>query len=132
MKTKKQVLQENEDYKTIINAVINKVGKDSIDDINNHGIDGGFNGFIYYYDTHNFAIKHRKTIIKMLNEDADDFGQEVVEMVSGFGIFRNKPMDAEDRQELYCFLGGGKCKQSTITNLMAGYAAEKVCRMFEE
>jgi hypothetical protein len=68
----------------------------------------------------------------MLTEQADDFGQEVVEMVSGFGVFRNSPMDNEDKMELYKYIGGGKCEQSTITNLMAWYALEEVCRMFED
>lgn len=129
--TKKQVLANNSDYKTLINAVINRVGMDHIEDINNHGISCGFSGFIYYSDTHAFAMRYRKLIVKLLEEQANNFGQEVVEMVSGFGIFRNSPMDNEDRKELYKYLGGGKCEQSTITNLMAWFAAEEVCRMFE-
>ena len=90
-----------------------------MEDINNHGIDGGFNGFIYYTDTHRFSMRHRKDIIRMLEQSADDFGTEVVEMVSGFGVFRKSPMDGEDRQDLYRYLGGGKCEQSAITNIMA-------------
>jgi len=107
MKTKAQVLKEYSDYKTLINAVVNRIGLDSVNDVNNHGIDGGYNGFIYYSDTHAFALRYRKTIIQLLENDANDFGQEVVEMVSNFGIFRRSKMDNEDRKDLYKYLGGG-------------------------
>lgn len=46
MKTKKQVLIENSEYSTLINAVINRIGLDSVNDVNKHGISGGYSGFI--------------------------------------------------------------------------------------
>lgn len=132
LKTKKEVLADNSNYKTLINAVINSLGEmHYIEDINKHGIEGGFPGFTYYSDTHSFAMRYRKLIVKLLENQAASFGQEVVEMVSGFGVFRRSPMDNEDRKELYKYLGGGRCQQSTVTNLMAWFAAEEVCRMFE-
>ena len=132
MKTKKQVLSENSEYKSLINAVINNIGMESVNDVINYGIDGGFNGFIYYSETHEFAMKHRKQIVKMLTEMAWQLGEEVVEMVADFGVFRHNKMDSEDRMDLYKYIGGGKCEQGTITNLMAWFAAEEVCRMFDE
>lgn len=132
MKTKSQVIEDNPDKKTLINAVISRVGMDSVRDINNHGIDGGFSGFIYYGDTHAFAIRHRKDIVSWLEETADSLGEDVVEMVSHFGVFKNSKMDAEDRNELYKYLGGARCEQSTITNVMAWFAAEEVCRLFDD
>lgn len=129
--TKKEVLKNNSEYKTLINAVINRIGMDSIEDVINHGIDGGFSGFIYYSDTHAFAMRYRKLIVKLLEEQASDIGEDVVKMVSGFGVFRNQPMNNEDKKELYKYLGGGKCQQSAITNVMAWFAAEEVCRMFD-
>jgi hypothetical protein len=131
MISKTQVIKNNPAYKTLINAVINRIGLDSVKDVNNHGIDVGFSGFVYYSDTHAFAMRYRKLIVKLLEQQAEEFGQEVVEMVSGFGVFRNNPMDNDDRKELYKYLGGGRCEQSTITNLMAWYAAEEVCHMFD-
>jgi len=131
MLTKKQVLENNEDKKILINAVIKNVGMDNVENINNHGIDGGYSGFIYYSDTHKFAMRYRKYIVPMLEEQAEEFGEDVVKMVSGFGVFRSSPMDAEDKKDLYKYLGGGRCEQSMITNLMAWYAAEEVCRMFD-
>ena len=72
--TLKQVISENSDYKTLINAVISRIGLDSVQDVNSHGIDGGFSGFIYYSDTHKFAMRHRKDIIRLLEEMADSMG----------------------------------------------------------
>lgn len=131
MISKAQVLQENSSYKTLINAVINQIGLDSVEDVNSHGIDGGFNGFIYYSDTHAFAMRYRKLIVRLLEEQAEDLGEEVVEMVSNFGVFRRSPMDNEDRKDLYKYLGGGRPTQGPITNVMAWFAAEEVCRMFD-
>lgn len=131
MNSKTKVLQQNSDYKTLINAVISRIGLDAVNDVNNHGIDGGYNGFIYYTDTHAFAMRYRKLIVKLLEEQADSLGEEVVSMVSNFGIYRRSPMDNEDRKDLYKYLGGGKCEQSAITNVMAWFAAEEVCRMFD-
>ena len=132
MKTKTQVIKENSEYKRLINAVIDRIGLESVNDVINHGINVGFSGFIYYSETHEFAMKYRKQIIKMLTNSADDLGIEIVEMVSGFRIFSNSKMDNDDRMDLYKYLGGGKCEQGTITNIMAWFAAEEVCRMFDE
>lgn len=134
MKTKTKVLSMYPEYKTVINAVIRKVGLESVEDINKYGISGGFSGFIYYTETHKFAMRYRKTIIDMLEDDAFDQGIEVIEMISHFGYFRDRhaKMDNDDRRELYAYLGGGKCEPGPITNLMAWYAAEKVCYMFDE
>jgi hypothetical protein len=137
MKTKKEVLKDYSDYKILINAVISRIGMDSIEDINNHGINGGYSGFIYYSETHAFAMRYRKYIIQLLEEQAEDLEEDVVEMVSHFGTFYNyrdkkSTMDKEDKRDLYRYLGGGRCEQSTITNLMAWFAAEEVCRWFED
>jgi hypothetical protein len=132
MKTKVKVIKENPEYKVLINAVISRIGKESVNDVINHGIDGGFSGFVYYSDTHKFAMTYRKYILSLLNEMAECMGEEVSEMVSNFGVFRNSKMDKEDRRDLYRYLGGGRCEQCTITNLMAWFAAEEVCRMFDE
>lgn len=132
MKTIKKVVEERPDYKRLINAAVSRIGKESIIDVVNHGINCGFSGFIYYTDTHAFAMRYRKDIVRLLEEEAYELGEEVVEMVSHFGVFRNRKMDNDDRKELYRYLGGGRCEQSQITNLMAWFAAEEVCRMFDE
>lgn len=132
MISKTQVINSNSEFKTLINAVVKNLGgTDSINDVNEHGANAGFSGFTWYNETHSFAMRYRKLIVKLLEEQADSLGEEVVSMVSNFGAFRRDGMDNEDRKELYKYLGGGKCEQSTITNLMAWFALEEVCRMFD-
>ena len=132
MKTKKTVLTENSEYKTLINAVISRIGMASVNDVNQYGIDGGFSGFIYYSETHKFALTYRKQIVQLLEETAEMMDEDVVGMVSGFGVFRRSPMDAYDKRDLYKYLGGCKPEQGAITNVLAWFAAEQVCRMFDE
>lgn len=129
MKTKVQVLKDNAQYKTLINAVINRVGLDSVEDIMHHGISGGYGGFIYYEDTHKFAMRYRKDIISMLEETADSIGEDVVAMVCRFNCVN---ADKDDKRDLYSYLGMSKVEQGSITNALAWFAAEEVCRMFEE
>lgn len=110
-------------------AVINQgLAPESMEDVVNHGINGGFNGFIYYSETHAFAIKNRKLITQLLEDLAEDLGEDPISLVAGFGVFRNSAMDSEDRQDLYKFLGGGKPAQGAITNAMAWFAAEEAAR----
>ncbi len=132
MKTKKQVLSDYPDRKILINAVISRIGMESVMDVNNHGIDGGFSGFIYSDDTHLFALRYRKQIVELLEDAADNLGEDVVKMVGSFGVFRSSPMDADDKRDLYKYLGGGRPGQGVITNVMAWFAAEEVCIMFDE
>jgi len=131
MKTKTQVLKDNPQFKPLINAVISNIGIDSVNDVNKYGINGGFSGFIYYNETHAFTIKHKKQILLMLEETASQLGEDVVKMVSYFGVFRQSPMDEEDKRDLYKFLSGGNPTKGPITNVLAWFAAEEVCRMFE-
>ena len=128
MKTKASVLRENSDYSVLINAVINRVGLESVEDINRYGMDGGFGGFIYYEETHKFAMRHRKLIKQLLYETAESMGEGVLTMVEHFGVFRKYKMDREEESDLFSYLGNGMPSQGRVTNVMAWFAAEEVCR----
>ena len=133
--TKKEFIKNSHLSEKLINSVISQFGgwetfKELAEDVTNYGIDGGFSGFIYYADTHKFAMKNRSLIVKQLEEDANSFGEDVISMVSNFGVFRQSKMDADDRKDLYKYLGGGRPEQGTITNVMAWFAAEEVCRAY--
>ena len=132
MKTTKQVITDYPQYKKLINAVLRQLGsKDDIENIYKNGIDGGYCGFIYYTETHNFAIKNRKAIIELLEELAFHlYDDDVVEMVKSFNAFRRNGMDKDELKDLYRYLGGAKVEQGSITNIMAWFAAEEVARMF--
>ncbi|MCZ2131057.1 MAG: hypothetical protein LC109_12445 [Bacteroidia bacterium] len=118
-------------------AVINQLGgwesfTNSAQNIASHGIDGGYSGFIYTDETHTFAMRNRKLIVELLEETANQLDVDVVRMVSEFGVFRNSPMDSEDKKDLYKYIGGGRPKQGPITNVMAWFAAEEVAREYAE
>ena len=140
MKTLANVLRDNSDNSAIINAVVNQLGvgkgedlRQQMDNVIHGGAACGIPGFTSYFDTFNFAKKNRGNIVKLLNESADQLGEDVVKMVSNFGVFRHSQMDGEDKQDLYCYIGGGKITESnTITNVMAWFALEEVARMFED
>ena len=129
MKSKAQVLRERPEYKRLINAVVKNIGLGSIEDVNNWGASIGVSGFIYYEDTHDFAMKHRKQITELLEEMANSLGEDVVSMVCSFRCVEG---DKDDKKDLYRYLGGAKVEQCSITNAVAWFAAEEVCRMFEE
>ena len=131
MKTKKLVLEENKDYRALVNAVISRVGLESVSDVNNHGTNGGYGGFIYYSETHAFAMRYRRFIIPMLEDEAKQKGYaNAVELVVSFDSM--KIMDSDDYKDLYRYLGGGRLEQCSVTNALAWYAAETVCRWFED
>ena len=135
MKSKTQVIRENSKYRLLINAVLDRIGykeyKEVVQDVNNSGVGAGYSGFIYYSETHAFTIRYRKYIVMLLENTAEQMGKSIEEMVAGFGVFSRCKMDLQDRRDLYKLLGGGKPSQGTITNVMAWFALEEVCRMFE-
>ncbi|MGB4329427.1 MAG: hypothetical protein WBJ36_11140, partial [Tenuifilum sp.] len=90
----------------------------------------GFSGFIYYHDTVPFAENYRKEIVEMLFEDAHEMGCDVIEMISNFGVFRNEKPDMETKRDIFNYITGFSCEGTYIPNLMAWYAAEKVCNEF--
>lgn len=129
MKTLSQVIRENKQFKPLIQAVIDGLGSiDYVEDVNRHGIDCGYGDFIYYSDTHKFAIDNQKQIVAMLEDMADQLGEDVVQMVSSFKCLN---MDADEKRDLYKYLSFVAPEQGQVTNAMAWFAAETVCRMFE-
>lgn len=137
MNTLKQLCESSHINSKLIKSVVKQFGgwesfTQTAEDVTKHGIDGGFGGFIYYSETHEFAMKNRSLIVELLEETANQLGEDVVNMVANFGVFRNSPMDADDRKELYKYLGGGRPQHGAITNVMAWFAAEEVCRAYSD
>jgi hypothetical protein len=132
IKTKKQVLAENSEYKTLINAVYSRIGKDSIQDVNNYGINGGYSGFIYYSETAKFYSRYRKLINKLVFEMAESFGEEAQNMVLNFNCVNS---DNESKHDIAICLYGGNLRtlkdEFHVPNALAWFAAEEVCRMFD-
>ena len=119
------------------NAILKQIGiskkefKANISDYQN--AQNGIPGFTYYSDTHKFAMKNQNAIVELLEEQAEDLGEDVVEMVSNFGIFRRDKISKEDKKDLYNYLGGNKkITQGPITNVLAWFAVEHLAYLLDE
>lgn len=112
---------------TLKNAVIRRIGgKETLKDVMNHGIDGGFPGFIYYSDTTAFYRRHRKAINEMAEEMANDMGENVLDMIAGFRCL-NGFSTAEVGKVIYGTWEHTD-EHTAIGNAMAWFAAEEVAR----
>jgi hypothetical protein len=130
MKTVKQAIKDAPNMEQLIKRVVKQIGgAENLEGL--RSADDGYPGFTYYSDTHKFAMANRALILDLLNETADQLGEEVVSMVKNFGVFKGE-MDHEDLQDLYKYLGGGRPEQGTVTNVMAWFALEEVARIFND
>lgn len=134
MKTKAQVIKEYPDYKRLINAVVYRLGRDNIQNVNEHGIDGGYHGFTYTADTVRFWELHKAQIVGLLNDMADDFGKSKIKLIQGFHCLKD---DGFSEDEIGAVLYGPPARVDrhlyfTVANALAWFAAEEVCRMFED
>ena len=120
---------------SLIRAVVRQMGgwesfTEAAPDICRGGIDGGFHGFIYNADTEPFAKRNREAIAQMVSQQADDLGVGVIEMIRGFGCFRNgtPPTDEEIGSALYA--GKDAPNGLPVLNALAWYAGEEVARAY--
>jgi len=131
----KQFLKHTNIDPKLARAVIRQMGgwenlKNSAPDIVNHGIDGGFGGFVYYSDTCAFFKRNRKLIMKLAEDQANDFGQGMLEMIQGFGVFRHDPISTDSlARALYQGKGDDVVQ---VENVMSWFAAEEVARAYED
>ena len=125
MKTEKQVISEHKESEKLIREIYRKVG-DSIEDIYYNGADGGYRGFVYNEDLANFYKKHRRSIIKMLDELSSDCGSDNITTVSDFngivGYTKNEIGEA-----LY---GKINHEYDPIYSILVWYTIETVCDWF--
>lgn len=112
---------------TLKNAVIRKVGKDSLRDVNEHGADGGFPGFIYYTDTCAFFRRHRKAIEELVAEMAGSLGEDVLKMIAGFRCLGGDFSEVEIGRVLFAPWKDDDAHQM-IGNALAWFALEEVAR----
>jgi len=130
-----KVLIENSNIPaTLIRSAINQFGgwesfKQLAPDVTNHGIDGGFHGFIYYADTTKFARRNMKNIIAMGEEQARDINETgFLGMVASFGCFRGDNL-TQDEIARAIYQGKGEMVDQ-ILNGLAWYAGGEVARLY--
>lgn len=129
----------------LIRAVIKQLGgweafQEHAADITNHGINGGFNGFIYHYETVAFSKKHKKLILETLADLARDLGEgDEFQLIAGFNCLstRGKPdytpgqiaklLHAREPKN-----GDEAADYTQIFNALAWYAGEEVARSYSD
>ena len=123
---------------SLARAVVRQLGgwdsfRESAPDISNHGIDGGFHGFIYYRDTCKFTTKNRAAILELAEMQAEDFGVSAISMIEGFNCLqRSTVTESEIGRVLFSARGGDPDARQLIENALAWYAGEEVSRHYAD
>ena len=118
---------------SLIRAVSRQMGSweyftESAEDIQNHGADGGWNGFIWYDDTKKLYRRNRKAILQLAEQMADDLGEDLLSMVASFNCLKcYKLTNNEVAQALY--MSKGEWVDS-VQNAMAWFALEEIARSY--
>jgi len=135
MKTITQAEKDSGVSAKLIRGVIKQLGgmdiaKESMRDIVNHGIDGGFSGFIYYNDTIAFFKKFRSEIRELVCDQAEEFGVSPIDFVASFNCLKYDN-DIEGKKEIRRALFGKMISDDCLVpNALSWYAGEEVSRLF--
>jgi len=118
----------------LIRAVVSQLGgweafKEIAPDIINHGIDGGFRGFIYHTDTVAFFKRNRAAIMDLAEDQCRDIGYEgLFNMFASFNCMKTiEAKEDEIAKAIYTYKG--ECADN-ILNCLSWYAGEEVARSY--
>ena len=144
MKTKKLTLTAFINHSNIpprlIRAVVNQLGgfeefQQAAQDITNHGISGGFGGFIYYTDTVAFSKKHKADIMTLAEDQARDYygkDADAFQMIAGFNCLKGQELSPGQIAKLIHGrepkTGDAADDYTQLFNALAWYAGEEVAR----
>ena len=129
-----KLIQSSSIDASLIRAVVRQLGgwqsfKDHAPDIVNHGIDGGYYGFIWNTDTVAFTKRNKSAIIDLCKQMADDFGQSgTIEFIASFNCLKGTSQE-EVADGLY---NPRSVDRTTIYNALAWFAGEEVCRAYDD
>lgn len=93
-----------------------------------YGAAAGFGGFIYYSETVKFWRKNKAKILRFAEDQADEIGQNVVDMVAGFKGIKDDFTAGEIAAALY---GRFNDDYAQIYNIMAWYCLEEVAFYYD-
>jgi len=110
----------------LTNAVISQLGgTDSLEDICNGGIDGGFSGFTYYADTVAFTEANFDAILERLKDDCDSMGLDsIAKLLASFRCLQGY----SENELIAGLLSRGHELRELVFNALAWYAAEEIAR----
>lgn len=119
-------------------AVIRQFGgwgafQELANDVTNHGIDGGYCGFIYYDDTVSFAKKHKKLIIENIKQLADDVGESFTKVIADFSCLKKSGITEND--VMMTLMSPRSCDEDVLQqvyNALAWYAGETVAHEYAD
>jgi len=100
--------------------------KEIAGDIYNHGINGGFTGFIYHKDTVSFYRNNRKEIMELAISQAEDIGEDVLTMIYNFNCIKVR----YTTNEIFSALSRYNEEYIQLYNCLAWYAGEEVARAY--
>jgi len=114
----------------IIRAVVRQSGgwdsfTEMAEDITNHGVDGGFHGWIYHSDTVPFAKRNQAAIMGMAQDLAYDLGEPLYRMIGGFNCL--KMAEGDVAEAIHNPRSDDKVQ---VFNALAWFAAEEVARSY--
>lgn len=119
----------------LVRAVVRQMGgwesfTESAPDITSHGIDGGFNGFIYNSDTEAFAKRNLEAINELLSAQAQEIGYDsTLAMIRAFGCFKGDKLTDMELMNALC-KGRNPQDGPNILNGLAWCAGEEVARAY--
>ena len=117
-------------------AVIRQFGgwetfKEQAYDVANHGISGGYCGFIYYAETVAFTKKHKKAIVENIMQLADDIGESFTKVIVDFNCLKKSGIVEDD--VIMALMSPRSCNDyvlQQVYNALAWYAGETVAREY--
>ena len=125
--TLKQAAVEINVSKRMLSDISRRVGswkeyRDGIaKEINDHGADCGWSGFVYYYETSVFFRRHSDEIMVMLRDLAYDVGQTPDEMVAGFNCLSGV-VDRDTAATVLAFGHASSEDRAVVQNALAWFA----------
>ena len=136
MKTTQKTLIESSSIPAkLIRAVVRQMGgwetfKEKAQDITNHGINGGFGGFIYYAETEAFAKRNIDAISELASTQAQEIGYDsTFAMIRGFNCLKGDKINDGDLMRALC-KGKNPEDGPNLLNALAWYAGEEVARAY--
>jgi hypothetical protein len=133
--TQEKLIKSSSIPASLIRAVVRQLGgwesfTEKAADITNHGINGGFSGFIYHTDTEKFAKANKDAILELASSQAQEVGfDSTFAMIRGFGCFKGDTLTDCEIMKALC-KGTNPKDGPNILNGLAWYAGEEVARAY--
>ena len=130
-KTLKNFIKNSNIDAKLIRAVVRQSGgwlsfQEMAQGIHNHGISGGFSGWIYYTETCQFYAKNQSSIVKLVEYQSEEHDyKSAQDMVKGFSF-----IDATLSEISYTLYGNKSQHDTQVANALAWCAAEEVAQSF--